>query len=267
MSIVNGKFNLDHFLTSCPPDDFDSVKQLVGRWKNVELIQDFNGNVDFESVYIRTKDGHYVELINRRNPKDTPNSIVVNTFSSPLQSESELEALIGEKLNWGRTKEVRKVPDNGSFASEDVGKDWFYVWFIKEKIAQDEFAGVWLMDYQDKKFNPALSSKKFKSKDYAFKQVLRVKWTLTGKKFEVMKLMKWSTNNFRITGDSMVFSINNPNGKAVEFEFVKDDLRKPGYKQIILEKMDKEEAFSVPDTSFIELLNQNGQITLNFNEY
>lgn len=262
-------FNLDHFYTSFPEDYFNSLKQLTEICKNIKHIQTNNGYNSYEGVYIRTKDGHYVELLNRSpTPRNNNrNFIAINTLSSPLKDVSTIQALVGEDINLKRTEQPAKVPNNGSYQIEDVGKDWFYVWYIDNKIAIEENTSIWIIDYQDKKFNKSLNPGWLKM-DFDFKQVLDVKWSLNSKQFEIMKTEgRWFTNDYKVSGDFLLFSFNNPNGKDVKFEFTKNDNKKPGFVSITLEKIDQKSEFNLLDSPFIELLDEKDKVIINFNEY
>lgn len=263
-------FNLDHFYTSFPKDYFDSLKQLTKICKGVQHKQTnkvFDSSID--GIYILTKDGHYIELINRKTSlgNEKPNFIALNTFLSPLKDESTLHSLVREKLPWKRTPQPSKIPDNGSYQTEDIGKEWFHVWYVENKIAHDENTSIWIIDYQNKKFNRTLNNKSLKM-EFDFKQVLDVKWSLNSKGFEVMKTEgRWSSKEYKNMGDSLLLTLNNPNGKDVNFEFIKNDERKQGFEAIALEKMDKNIEFELQDNSFIELMDEKNKSTLFFNEY
>lgn len=264
------RFNLDHFYTSFPQDYFKSLKQLTKICKGVQYKQTnkvFDSPID--GIYILTKDGPYIELINRTTSlgKEKPNFIAINTFLSPLKDDLSLQSLVGEKLPFKRTPQPSKIPDNGSYQKEDIGKDWFHVWFVENKIAHEENTSIWIIDYQNKKFNRTLNSKNL-GLEFDFKQVLNVKWSLNSKGFEVMKTEgKWSSKEYKSMGDSLQLKFNNPNGKDVDFEFIKNDERNQGFEAITLEKMNKESEYSIQDTSFIELIDEKDKVTLFFNEY
>ena len=267
--MVEKRFNLDHFYTAFPQNYFDSLKQLTNMCKNIKHIITNNGLNSYEGLYISTKDGHYIELLNRSNDSDSSrrNFIAVNTFLSPLKGESTLHALMKEKLLWKTTAQASKVPNNGSFEGEDIGKDWFYAWYVDNEKAHEENTSIWIIDYQNQKFNRAFHPIRSEMEP-DFKQVLKVKWSLHSKGFDVMKTEgKWCTNEYKLTGDSLLLSFNDPNGKDVEIEFIKDNDRKPGFKAITLEKMNKKSEFNLVNSSFFELIDKDDKITINFKEY
>ena len=58
-------------------------------------------------------------------------------------------------------------------------------------------------------------------------------------------------NDDAISGDSLLLSINNPNGKAIKFEFTKNDNQKTGFQAITFENISPNSGFRLQDFNYL----------------
>ena len=192
-SMISHKFNLDHFYSSFSEPQFNSLKVLVDIFKNTKYLNIEREDLSYEGIYIRTLHGHYIELLNDKSiHNQRVNCIGVNSFSSPIIELSKLKSLVKVELDWRRSEAAIKYPDsrkskgNKRSTEDDIGKDWFYFWSISND--SEEFPLMFFMDYAQQKFNKLLDYKTNIEKDFDFKQVNNVIWSLEDSSYEKMKI-------------------------------------------------------------------------------